>query len=98
MNRFILQSVKSTSTSVSSSQSLNKVITTVDTIILLILLRLKSPRNSLDETLEVGVAKVSALKLVQSPRLCTIKQLLTQCCNEGDKILPLSVVVRQLYE
>jgi hypothetical protein len=46
--------------SVRSSQSLNKIITTIDTRILLILLRLKSPRNSLDKALEVGIAKVSA--------------------------------------
>jgi hypothetical protein len=50
--------------SVRSSQSLNQVITTINPLILLILLSLVRPRNRLNMAREVGITEVSTPVLV----------------------------------
>jgi hypothetical protein len=51
------------SLSISSCESLHQVIAAVDALVLLFLLRRICPGQSLDVTLEVGVAKVAKIAL-----------------------------------
>lgn len=69
--------------SISCSQSLYKVVSTVDPLVFLLLLGAKRARYCLNMALEVGIAEVSKNES-GSDHLEATNLILTLCCSEAD--------------
>lgn len=80
--------------SISRSQPLHKIITTLDALVLLTLLSRKSAWKSLDVALKVGVAKVPSTLSVKLTDFLTL--ILTRCCIVVGKSQTPSAVALQL--